>query len=241
MDLSVLESAQPFDLAFFSGSDYVSDLIKFIEYHELTDHSGGLVKPGSFSHVGMIVTTEVLQHPKMEAGKLYIFESTMGGHYGQGVYNIDGFKNIGSDFMGVQIRPFKEVVEKYSSCISLGKLADNPLNREVIDRDALKKKFTHIVETYNGITYDANCCSLLAAIFAGMRPLSYKIEKILGTTDWLFCSELVAQVYKDMGILPIKTKPKYVVPMDFIGYEEDTSCGIPKGTIKLPLIVIKSK
>jgi hypothetical protein len=39
--------------------------------------------------------------------------------------------------------------------------------------------------------------------------------------DSYFCSELVAYIYKELGILAATITPEWVVPMDFLGYDRD--------------------
>ena len=46
------------------------------------------------------------------------------------------------------------------------------------------------------------------------------------TAEWLFCSELAATVYRDMGLYPESIIPDNVLPMDLIGYDID---GIDRG------------
>lgn len=62
------------DLICFKGGDPVSALIRGLEKAYDGDDR--------FSHVGVIVTTEVLSHPKMKPGSLYILESTATGFLG---------------------------------------------------------------------------------------------------------------------------------------------------------------
>ena len=51
------------------------------------------------------------------------------------------------------------------------------------------------------------------------------VEDLLDTGKWLFCSELVAMIYKKLGLFPPNVEPKNVVPMDFIGYDVDLPAG----------------
>ena len=95
---------------------------------------------------------------------------------------------------------------------------------------------------YNGITYDANCWSLLSSIIPFLRPKRDHIEQFLNTDDWLFCSELVAEIYVKLGIFPDTVDPKNVVPMDFIGYDLDhvDSGGIAPNKFEQPKEILIS-
>lgn len=73
---------EPLDIVLFRGGDLVSNSIRFFEKERLGN--------GCFSHSGIIVTRDVLFHPNMVPGKLYILESTVTGFLGCGVKNIDG-------------------------------------------------------------------------------------------------------------------------------------------------------
>mgnify|MGYP002351034239 FL=1 len=67
---------KPFDLIAFRGGDIISDLISIVEKYHL-----GI---GDFSHLGMIVTSDILPYYiinnekiYLDPKKIYIFESTI--------------------------------------------------------------------------------------------------------------------------------------------------------------------
>ena len=105
-----------------------------------------------FSHAGMIVTSEILDHPLVVPGHIYIWESTLGGVYGI----TDGVKNVeGKVFFGAQLRDFDDVVRGYDR---------NPRTRIAIchvradqtplfDEDT-KRRFTEVFNEHNGTGYD---------------------------------------------------------------------------------------
>jgi len=222
-------SLRPFDLLLFSGGEFVSKFIKHIEAEKLERITGNPVEPGAFSHVGMVVTSEILDHELVVPGKIYIWESTMGGKLGDGIPNIEG-----KTFFGVQLRDFDAVVPVYDlsndTRIATARLIANPL--DVCSELEIKTKFTKIFNKYNGVMYDVNLMNEFGALFDGCRKIRDGIENIIGNDSWLFCSEHVATVYVDMGIFPRTVIPENVVPMDFVGYENDS---IRKGGA--PLVV----
>lgn len=211
---------RPFDLVLFSGNDFVSDTIKYLEYKQLR-------KPEAddFSHVGMIVTDQILNHPLVQPGKVYIWESTMSGKLADGVPNIDG-----RSFLGVQLRDFDEVIKAYDvpndTRIAYASLKQNPLDSPA-DVDIIKSGFTELFNSLNGTLYDLNCLSLLGALYPCIRPCR-NCCMCRCNSDWLFCSELVATVYKRFGIFPQRVRPENVVPVDFLpGVDHDgTPCVI---------------
>src|SRR3990172_5251695 len=108
-----MDSIRPLDLVLFAGGEMVSSLIKFIEYRTLTDRSGGKVMPEEYSHVGVAVTSDILEHPEVKPGRMYIMESTMSGKWGQQLGNIDGTTNMCCGFLGVQVRDLMALAPKY--------------------------------------------------------------------------------------------------------------------------------
>jgi hypothetical protein len=218
---------QPLDLILFKGSDFVSDIIRLIEYVDLDSNWAE-----QYTHSALVVTKELLNDDRLEDGKLYVWESTISGKLGNGVKNIDG-----KSFLGVQLRLFDDVIAAYdepnNTRVSWCQLNNNPWLIES-NRPELSAKFKTIFDQYNGIRYDLNIFSLVSSFFKRIRPLRKTVEKILHTDKWLFCSELVALVYKDLAILPESVNEKNVLPVDFIsGVDEDKE--IPKSFVKYPI------
>jgi hypothetical protein len=224
---------RPFDLILFSGGDFVSGLIKYTEKKRMK-RVEGTIDPGAFSHVGMVVTSDILDHPNILPGKLYIMESTLSGRLGGGVYDIQG-----KTMFGVQIRDLDDVFAAY----------DKPNNTEIayamlknpIQDPLVKEKFTTIYKKYEGNLYDLDLVDEFATLFAGIRYVRDAIDKYLDmcfdpAKKWMFCSQLVASVYIDMGILPASIIPEDIVPMDFAGYE--TTDGSIPSILHEPIYVI---
>lgn len=227
---NIRNTLKPFDLVLFSGGDFFSCLIKYIEEKNIRTSKGGINRD-IFSHVGMIVTSDIIDHSKILPGKIYILESTMSGKLGQNVYNIND-----DWFLGVQIRDFDVLVKEYDKP-SNTKIAICGLNKYPTIDSNLKEKFTKLYLSLEGIRYDANILSLLSVFMKKLRPHRSQFERL--TEDWLFCSELVALIYKTMGILPTNTDPKNVMPMDFLGVDndEEKEGGIPL-IVHIPPIVV---
>lgn len=233
----------PGDLIFFAGSDFVSGFIRFCQKRLAKKVDPKTVPSGTFSHVGMVVTSEILNHPKIIPGHVYVFESTMSGKLGGNVPNIDGLA-----FFGTQLRDYEILIPKYlassskdKKCkIAVGKLRNNPfISSNSKTRRLLKNKFSQVFHTYNNISYDANVFSLAGAGWSCCRPARDDMEDLFNTTDWLFCSELIAVIYKELGIIPYDIDPKNVLPMDFLGYDTDTVGKIPNDIIDHNLLYIK--
>lgn len=234
------ERIKPLDLALFKGGDSVSGLIQFLEKRKLnkTSSAGYDVGPGAFSHVGIIVTSEILDDDRLDPNKLYVWESTMSGSLSDGVCNIED-----ESFLGVQLRDFDKVLVAYDedpdSRIAIAHLGDTTFNR---GSTRLRKRFTNLFTKYDGTRYDANFLSLGSSICPCLRPAREAVENALNTEDWLFCSELVATIYKELGLFDKSVNPKNVVPTDFLGYDADSkeSGGIPV-IVEEPVYVVSER
>ena len=233
---------RPFDLVLFSGGEFVSRFIKYIEQRELHHYIGPnsptSLDAGAFSHVGMIVTSDILDHSNIKKDKIYIWESTASGKLGEGVKNIED-----ESFLGVQIRDFDALLPVYdepnNTRVAIARVKNNPV--DTLGAKKAKEKFTEIYNKYNGVLYDISIIAEVGAIFGGCRKIRDVLEKSFGPDHWLFCSELIAVTYMQMGIFPKTVIPENVVPMDFLGYEQDSSDtgGIPI-VVKLPPVYIVS-
>lgn len=197
---------RPFDPVFFQGKDLMSKTIQILE-----KRGNNIPESGDFSHVGMVVTSDILEHPKVVKGKIYIWESILSGSFGNGVKDINGHC-----FFGTQIRDLDMLVPSYdkpnATRIAVGHLIQNPL--DYMNINEVKEKFTKIFRIYDGKKYDMNMYSLFSSVFKCLRPWRRKIEKFCKTEEWLFCSEMVATVYKNMGIYPMYINEKDVLPRD---------------------------
>jgi len=211
----IKQNIRPFDLIAFRGDEFVSNLISKLEKRGKVTARGG-----TFTHVGMVITDEILDNPLLEHGKLYILESVISGKLGSGVPDIQG-----KSFLGVQIRDLERVAEAYDqpngTLVAWIPILENPiLKQENIPQ--IKKKFTDLYREIDGILWDSNFWSLLSALYPKMRIMRPLFEKIFRTQKWLFCSEMVAIIYKHFNILPQIVNPKDVIPADLIFPEEDT-------------------
>ncbi len=226
---------QPFDLLAFRGGDIMSDLISVLEKYEF--------EVGNFTHVGMAVTSDILPKYKdfvLEKGKVYIFESTF-------TYNVKGFTDgppdviTGSGWFGVQLRDLEEVIPRYitneKTEVAWCPLIDNPFSKKS-NRKKLAKKFTKFFESYEGRCYEMDVESLLAAMFPCLRSIRSVRDSIFehlyntlhihgymkdseGPAGWQFCSELVANVYQMIGIIPKSVNTKNILPINFFGYDTE--------------------
>ena len=110
---------QPLDLLMFRGGDFVSASIRYLEEKMLGN--------GSFSHVGIVVTRELMPWLKvLEYGEKYVWESTMSIPIGGFVEDVPDVES-GKGRFGVQIRVLEDVVESYTNTESGALVAWVPL------------------------------------------------------------------------------------------------------------------
>lgn len=210
---------RPFDLILFKGDALFSKGVVILE-HFGNNYSNS----GEFTHTGIVVTSEILDRDNIIPGKIYILESTIGGTMGHGIKDIDG-KTV----LGVQIRDLDLVIpssdESNNTIVACGKLLQNPL--DTMSKNEVKQRFTQFCDKYVGKSYDSNPYSLLSSVFPSLRKYRDYIEKLSGTQEWLFCSEVVALIYKIFGIYPDNVNEKDVLPRDLIRPWQDVDT-LPK-------------
>lgn len=193
---NIISKLRPLDLILFSGNSLVSKTIKFAEKEKL-----GL---GTISHVGMIVTKEILPHIKeLKKDKFYIWESTS---KKQGLFRKNVKDVYGKNRYGVQIRELEEVVKNYllfQGRVFWGKLNDNPwkiLNKDLRhsqtnnsinnldkiceDKDEVDKEcficvLKELEKTYGKSSFNLNLIDLAASLYPSFRPLRKLKKKIM--------------------------------------------------------------
>ena len=213
------DSFRPLDLVLFKGGDYVSDFIRFAE-----KKSAKYNVKKDYSHCGIIINKQVYNDPDMQEGKLYILESTMSGRLGQGLTDIRG-----KTFLGVQIRDLEQLIPAYAgkkTYISVGTLRSHPF--EVYGKKRAKEIVTSFIRKNEYKVYDYNPLVLGSSVCMCLR----KPKKVLcdDPEKLIFCSEMAAMLYRDLGLLPSQLDCENVVPMDFI--TDDIDKDIPLDFIK---------
>ena len=99
-----------------------------------------------------------------------------------------------------------------------------------------------IEKKYGNSSFNLSIINLAASIFPTLRPLrtlKKKISKVFKkkkkTYTPLFCSEFIAIIYKSLEIIDSHVNPSNVVPVDFLGINEN---GIPKIIKKVVEIIL---
>jgi hypothetical protein len=230
MDNDVFAHIKPLDLVLFSGHDFVSKFIKFVEKEELGE--------GTFSHVGIVVTRECLPFlTQLEPNTLYVWESTMSIRRwgGDGIPDVERQKTV----FGVQLRPLREVVETYTqtpgTSVAWAPLINNPWkNGNKEQQRNIINKMKKVYFKYRNKGYDYHCIDLFATFFKTCRTVRDWLDEteiegyhIIGgdkeprtlrdmQDERMFCSELVGVVYQSLNFLPPHIIPANIAPMDYV-------------------------
>lgn len=196
-------SFSPLDVILFKGGDFVSNTIRDIERSE--------VKNGAFSHSALLIPGWAIdpQVLALDPNQWYTWEITMSGKLNDGVTDVQG-----RSFLGVQIRSFSAIVDKVRANPKV-KMAWLPFKTPITTlypRDEIIRRITALYLQTKESPYEFTPCILLASAI----PIFRKCTTKTASDRRFFCSEFVAYILKEMGILAKETQEQYVLPVDFI-------------------------
>lgn len=206
----IKDQFKPFDIIVFRGAEFVSDTISVVEKI--------FIGNGDWTHVGMVITPEIMPFKHGIPGKLYIWESTMSGKLGDGPNDIETGKG---DF-GVQIRDLGDVIDKYDNNkdtrIGWCKLLNNPIDKKENESEEaynsriliIKQKLEKFNKDHGNDLYDFRITSLLKTIIA-------KLPNLWNSKHMYFCSELVTKIYELLDIIDPNIDPATIAPVELIG------------------------
>ncbi len=240
---------RPLDLLVFRGTGFHSDTIKKAEKLKTGN--------GDISHVEVVITKDWCDSIKGDHPPGTVF--CWGSMKSSSVPSAE----TGNKETGVQIRRVIDVVRAYAARpganVGICRLLDNPIVRASGETPAgfakrtsdLKKKINSAYEKYNGESYDSNPVALIAAVFPAFRRLRNVTNEIISRwTDankWLFCSEFVAVLYIEVGVINDATDgvidgktpdAQDVLPVDLLGHDADAN-GIVVPICEVPPLWIK--
>lgn len=208
---TVATTLRTWDLLLFSSPDPLSRGIRCLQRRRLgsgtTDHS----------HAGVVVRANDLPRGHAHHGPpdlVYVFESVLGGPSAGGVGRVPG----NDAFFGVQLRPLHEVLR--AAWLAQGRVVWCPLDRyPALDRCRQGAFPQLLVDKYNGTPYDWRPTTLCGSILPCCRPLRALSQHLFGCCfrrRRLICSQLVAHIYQDLGLIDREVDPRDVVPADFV-------------------------
>ena len=125
-------------------------------------------------------------------------------------------------------------------------------NKMIMEKFQSSTQFQKIVQTtknidkiYGNRLYNASLLDLFSALYPVLRPLrglKYKLIRGMGKLfkknkkikeDRLFCSQFVAIVYKELGLIDRNINVKNFVPVDFLGFDTDGQKNIVANIFKI--------
>lgn len=220
----ILIRVRPLDLVMFSGNNLFSKTIQMVEKKKY-----GI---GNISHIGLIIHRDLFPDIKqMKEDKFYIWESTSSKCR---VLKTNKIKDIfNKSRFGVQIRDLESVIACYMQSggrVFWGKIKNNPTKNADQELEWIKDKMNDILKVYGKSSYNLSLIDLGASVYPWLRPLrkfKHFLDKKLNRTknkpSPLFCSEFIAIIYLELGIIE-NIDPRNIVPVDFLGITEK---GIP--------------
>jgi len=259
---TVRQRLKTFDAILFRGSDMVSKTIIGIEGKidgtEAQFSHSALVIEGK--HLMPIVRESERAWLRPEG--LYIFESTMSGSLTDGVNDVEGRSHL-----CVQLRDMDQVIRAYDLSSPDTRIAWCPIKEclraaNCKEGPEFDSKVRAAYDRYLGLTYDASVLDLGGAaspVIRWFRDCSFVkwirdlFCDMLGMnkrgidgdslphdnrpSHWQFCSELCANVYRDLGLVPLTCNPEDVMPQDMVPKEDGKTTYDSDG--KFPVIFDK--
>lgn len=205
---------RPLDCIFFKGTEFVSEAI--VKLERLT------IGIGEWSHIGIVVNKDIIPSLNVKDNDLYIWESTISSR--SKLINKDPTLDAESDepIFGVQVRKLNNIIKndlKNGVKIGWGKLKNNPIDKRDNEDEACYQNRLNILrstlqkvhkDNYHK-PYTFNICRLLGAVFSCCKCM--RSSCCLGE-NWRFCSQLVAMVYEEIGVLDKTFDPEIITPQD---------------------------
>lgn len=228
---------QPLDLLVFRGGDTTSNAIMTGE--EFVTGSNNVA-----SHVEVMITKEWCD--KIRAHESVTIHSDQPLSWGSTSLGKSISIETNAPTNGVQIRDLEYLLLKYlknpNSNVGYCSLKNNPTvfspNKEnvteyLIRRDKIQQILRSSYDKYHGKNYNDNPLALIGVMFPQFRYLRNASQECISeykVSNKLFCSEFVASLYEDIGIIDDMTDgvfdgkvldPRDVLPVDFFGPDAD--------------------
>ncbi|KAI8912791.1 hypothetical protein EDD86DRAFT_117506 [Gorgonomyces haynaldii] len=218
----------PFDLVLFKGDDPVGKMIQKIENDHV--HESVRKKDGPlWTHVGVVVSKDVLPLDCLEPGKLYIYESILSGTV-LGVYTYSEVpaadhpvSNIKKEFYaGPQLREFEATVKESKGDIGIARLTRE--HRRMIQKkgiQSINEIMLQIHDKYKTYGYPFELFPELASasdalydfkefgkkVVKSIEESIDNFKKHVGVEDEkkprkkaVFCSQFAAIIYAALGL-----------------------------------------
>lgn len=231
---SIKDQLQPLDMIIFRGNGWDSRAI-------LLGQKLGLGS-GDWTHMGLVMTTDIIPIQNGVKGQLYIWESVLSGSLGDGINNIETDQGR----FGVQIRKLDDVIGKYdmSTETKIGwcQLLKNPLSRQLGDSDEtyyLRRqstidKLVNFQQEHGDSVYEYNCFRMCLSVCSRSNNVK---PSIFGRSDRLFCSALIVTIYQSLGLIHLEIDATKIAPMELVEKYNPDADTLPD-LFQLPPVII---
>ncbi|TPX77405.1 hypothetical protein CcCBS67573_g01294 [Chytriomyces confervae] len=221
---------RPLDVVLFEGasSDPVSAFIKSVTLHGVVPK---LRSPFHrlWTHSGILADNTVLPLPCLQDGKMYIYESVFSGeiypvYQYSCVLPVDQAIAEHSYHLGPQIRDFAAVVAEGDTTVGVAPLTDDFRQLVVEQLKHNPNLLLDIHKEFQGYTFPIP--NILPAVAAAEEVLYNELQSFKRAASSMFphasankkpeifCSELVATIFKRLGLPSfINTNPDQVTPL----------------------------
>lgn len=250
----------PLDLLFFKGEGIHSKFIQHVQDKFVGDgtfsHVGILISKDLLPHLDFLEedkwyvweSTISVPIPYLQTDEIVNVE-TGEGKIGVQIRN---FEDVLKDYTNLSKNKF----------VAWAPLKDNPW-KDPSKRKSIMKTLKQIYDQTKDLHYEKDLFEFSTSILSFGRPLQTKINDVLiskfshpsfkthiikqkdhekssssthPNDDSYFCSELVAYIYKSLGIIDSNIHAKWAIPMDFLGYDKDHE--IPNCTEHQPIKIL---
>lgn len=208
------------DLIMFRKDDIVSDLILDLTNENIItkSNSADLNKQNiTFTHVGLIIKSDLLPGYSLDPNKIYILESTYS-------YGITGMDNGPPDclnneqFFGVQLRDLETICKRYilneKTKMVLVKLKTSP---NIKDFTSIFKKYywrPFLREEISLMFPNINFKQITSETLISFKSYMNKMWMPFILQYTFSCVDLVTSIYSDLGIICLTNKITY--PMELL-------------------------
>lgn len=229
---SVKNDMKPLDLLLFAGDEFVSKMIAQVESLVVDER---VTKYEIWTHVGVLINTQVCHIKNGIQGEWYVYEITMSGKLaGDETPDVE----TGNFRFGTQVRRLRDVLHTYKGEIAYCSLNNNPVLKKEDEDDSsylnrihvLRERITDFKKKYYNVHYQYEILRLFATAFTSLRFF----RKFLPISrNWIMCSALITELYKEIGVLDDSVERENVLPQDFLGFDKDNE--IPNGMFLPPV------
>ena len=208
-----------FQLVLFNGQTHFSRLIQYCQKRQLKHIAQTInLRDGYiFSHAAILLKGSRMPSFKkfVSPDRFYLFESTAGGPSDIQAKSI----------FGVQVRDFEKVLQSLPATEKVAivdfKILDNVEMDDVVLQQLINSIDAFILSSI-GISYPISILKFLGAFFSKLRIDVGRTNLIhFPFPKTYFCSQLVSDFLKHLGMIPLSTESRSVLPMDFLGHDYD--------------------